>query len=116
MSNATVLPKEMRVWRVDNTARTFDQWRISPKMHPPGGARHADGAAARHQGRDPISNGQLPRRIEKGEKDPNHRLKRRREQGGLPPQAKKKGPALTRWSRRHERPSRLMWLVRNTRN
>jgi len=31
----------------------------------------------------------------------------------LPPQAKKKGPRYTPVSRRHERPSAILWLVRN---
>src|SRR5258706_2374573 len=63
---------------------------------------------------DPISTGQLTREeIEKGEKDPNYRLKLGERRVALPPQAKKKGPRYTPVSRRHERPSAILWLVRN---
>ena len=63
---------------------------------------------------DPISTGQLTRdEIEKGENDPDYRLKLGESKVTLPPQSKKKGPRYTPVSRRHERPSAILWLVRN---
>ena len=115
MSNAPLMPKATAVWLVDNTALTFDQVADFTKMHPLEVRAIADGDAAQGiKGMDPISTGQLSRdEIEKGEKDPNYRLKLGESKVTLPPQAKKKGPRYTPVSRRHERPSAILWLVRN---
>ena len=115
MSNAPLMPKATAVWLVDNTALTFDQVADFTKMHPLEVRAIADGDAAQGiKGMDPISNGQLTRQeIEKGEKDPNYRLKLEESKVTLPPAAKKKGPRYTPVSRRHERPSAILWLVRN---
>ena len=115
MSNAPLMPKATAVWLVDNTALTFDQVADFTKMHPLEVRAIADGDAAQGiKGMDPISTGQLTRdEIEKGEKDPNYRLKIAESKVTLPPQAKKKGPRYTPVSRRHERPSAILWLVRN---
>ena len=115
MSNAPLMPKATAVWLVDNTALTFDQVADFTKMHPLEVRAIADGDAAQGiKGMDPISTGQLTRdEIEKGESDPNHRLKIAESKVTLPPQAKKKGPRYTPVSRRHERPSAILWLVRN---
>src|SRR5580693_1594887 len=77
MSNAPLMPKATAVWLVDNTALTFDQVADFTKMHPLEVRAIADGDAAQGiKGMDPISTGQLTRdEIEKGEKDPNYRLK-----------------------------------------
>ena len=115
MSNAPLMPKATAVWLVDNTALTFDQVADFTKMHPLEIRAIADGDAAQGiKGMDPISTGQLTRdEIEKGEKDPNYRLKLGESKVALPPPAKKKGPRYTPVSRRHERPSAILWLVRN---
>ncbi len=115
MSNAPLMPKATAVWLVDNTALTFDQVADFTKMHPLEVRAIADGDAAQGiKGMDPISTGQLSRdEIEKGEKDPNYRLKLGESKVALPPAAKKKGPRYTPVSRRHERPSAILWLVRN---
>jgi hypothetical protein len=107
MSNAPLMPKATAVWLVDNTALTFDQVADFTKMHPLEVRAIADGDAAQGiKGMDPISTGQLTRdEIEKGEGDPNHRLRIAESKVTLPPQAKKKGPRYTPVSRRHERPS-----------
>ena len=77
MSNAPLMPKATAVWLVDNTALTFDQVADFTKMHPLEVRAIADGDAAQGiKGMDPISTGQLTRdEIERGEKDPNYRLK-----------------------------------------
>jgi uncharacterized protein len=115
MSNAPLMPKATAVWLVDNTALTFDQVADFTKMHVLEVRAIADGDAAQGiKGMDPISNGQLTRsEIEKGESDPNYRLKLEESKVVLPPAAKKKGPRYTPVSRRHERPSAILWLVRN---
>src|SRR5690349_3765228 len=115
MSNAPLMPKATAVWLVDNTALTFDQVADFTKMHPLEVRAIADGDAAQGiKGMDPISTGQLTRdEIEKGEQDPNYRLKLAETKVTLPPQTKKRGPRYTPVSRRHERPSAILWLVRN---
>src|SRR3979490_3086186 len=112
MSNAPLMPKATAVWLVDNTALTFDQVADFTKMHPLEVRAIADGDAAQGiKGMDPISTGQLTRdEIERGEKDVNYRLKLGESKVTLPPQAKKKGPRYTPVSRRHERPSAILWL------
>ncbi len=63
---------------------------------------------------DPISSGQLTREeIEMGEGDSEYRLRLEESKVVLPPAAKRKGPRYTPVSRRHERPSAILWLVRN---
>jgi len=62
----------------------------------------------------PISNGQLTREeIEKGEKNQDYRLRLQESKVVLPPQPKRKGPRYTPVSRRHERPSAILWLLRS---
>src|SRR5258705_2702851 len=97
MSNAPLMPKATAVWLVDNTALTFDQVADFTKMHPLEGRAIADGdAAQRIKGMDPISTGQLTRdEIERGEKDPNYRLKLGESRVTLPPAANKKDPRYT---------------------
>src|SRR3979490_3451086 len=115
MSNAPLMPKATAVWLVDNTALTFDQVADFTKMHPLEVRAIADGDAAQGiKGMDPISTGQLSRaEIEKGEKTPNDRLRLGESKVVRPPAAKKKGPRYPPVSRRHERPSAILWLVRN---
>ncbi|HSO93298.1 MAG TPA: cell cycle transcriptional regulator TrcR [Candidatus Dormibacteraeota bacterium] len=115
MSNAPLMPKATAVWLVDNTALTFDQVADFTKMYPLEVRAIADGDAAQGiKGMDPISNGQLTREeIEKGERDSNYRLRLQETKVVLPPQPKRKGPRYTPVSRRHERPSAILWLVRN---
>ena len=87
MSNAPLMPKATAVWLVDNTALTFDQVADFTKMHPLEVRAIADGDAAQGiKGMDPISNGQLTRlEIEKGEQDPNYRLRLEESKVALPP-------------------------------
>ncbi|WP_456623611.1 DUF1013 domain-containing protein [Bradyrhizobium sp. P5_C12] len=115
MSNAPLMPKATAVWLLDNTALTFDQVADFTKMHPLEIRAIADGDAAQGiKGMDPISNGQLTREeIEKAEKNPDFRLRLQESKVVLPPQPKRKGPRYTPVSRRHERPSAILWLLRN---
>jgi hypothetical protein len=115
MSNAPLMPKATAVWLLDNTALTFDQVAEFTRMHPLEIRAIADGDAAQGiKGMDPISTGQLTREeIEKGEADPDYRLKLGESKVTLPAPAKKRGPRYTPVSRRHERPSAILWLLRN---
>src|SRR5258708_7567677 len=115
MSNAPLMPQATPVWLVHLPALTFAQVADFNKMHPLEVRAIADGDAAQGiKGMDPISTGQLTRdEIERGEQDPNYRLKLGESKVALPPAAKKKGPRYTPVSRRHERPSAILWLVRN---
>src|SRR6266567_5838 len=89
MSNAPLMPKATAVWLVDNTALTFDQVADFTKMHPLEVRAIADGDAAQGiKGMDPISTGQLTRdEIEKGEKNPDFRLRLEESKVILPPAA-----------------------------
>src|ERR1700739_3219769 len=113
MSNAPLMPKATAVWLGDNTPLTFDQVADFTKMHPLEVRAIADGDAAQGiKGMDPISTGQLTRdEIEKGEKDPNYRLKLEESKVTLPPAAKKKGPRSTPVSSGHARPSAILLRV-----
>src|ERR1700761_4962418 len=115
MTNAPLMPKATAVWLLDNTALTFDQVADFTKMHPLEIRAIADGDAAQGiKGMDPLSNGQLTREeIEKGERNPEYQLRLQESKVVLPTQSKKKGPRYTPVSRRHERPSAILWLVRN---
>src|ERR1700755_321448 len=115
MNNAPLMPRAPALWLLDNTALASDQVADCTKMHPLEIRAIADGDAAQGiKGSDPISSGQLTREeIEKGERDPNHRLKLEESKVVLPPAAKRKAPRYTPVSRRHERPSAILWLVRN---
>ena len=115
MSNAPLMPKATAVWLLDNTALTFDQVADFTKMHPLEIRAIADGDAAQGiKGMDPLSNGQLTREeIEKGEKNPDYRLRLQESKVVLPPQPKRKGPRYTPVSRRQDRPNAILWLVRN---
>src|SRR4051794_19637641 len=103
------MPKATAAWLVDNTALAFEQGPDFRKMPPLEARAIAAGDAAQGiKGMDPISTGQLSGdEIEKGEKDPNYRLKLGESKVSLPPQVKKKGPRYTPVSRRHERPSAI---------
>jgi hypothetical protein len=113
MSNAPLMPKATAVWLVDNTALTFDQVADFANA-PPGGEGHRRWRRRPgHQGHGPDFDGPIdPRRDRKGRKDPNYRLKLG-ESKVTPPPVKKKGPRYTPVSRRHERPSAILWLVRS---
>src|SRR3954464_15971469 len=107
MSNAPLMPKATAVWLVDNTALSFDQVADFTKMHPLEIRAIADGDAAQGiNAMDPISTGQLTRdEIEKGEKNPNYRLRLGESKVAGPPAAKKKGPRWPWLRRRKERRS-----------
>ena len=116
MNNAApLMPKATAVWLVENTSLTFEQIAVFCKLHPLEVKGIADGeVAAGIKGHDPITSGQLAREeIAAGEKDKAHHLKLAVSKVVLPPVKKTRGPRYTPLSRRQDRPSAILWLVRN---
>jgi hypothetical protein len=113
-THTPLMPKATAVWLVENTSLTFDQIAEFCRLHPLEVKAIADGEAALTiKGLDPILTGQLTREdIEKGEADPNYRLKMAEAKVRVPI-AKRKGPRYTPVSRRQDRPSAILWLLRN---
>ena len=116
MSNAPLMPKATAVWLVDNTALTFDQVADFTKMHPLESPRHRRWRRRPgHQGHGPdFQRPADPRRDREGREATRTTGSSSQESKVmLPPAAKRKGPRYTPVSRRHERPSAILWLVRN---
>src|SRR6476619_8510495 len=113
---APLMPKATAVWLLDNTALSFDQIAEFCKLHPLEVKAIADGDAAQGiKGLDPILTGQLTRdQIAEAEKNPEVRLKLTDPKVAVPPPDRgKKGPRYTPVSRRQDRPSAILWLLRN---
>jgi hypothetical protein len=112
---APLMPKATAVWLVEHTALSFDQVADFCKLHPLEVKAIADGDAAQGiKGLDPIQTGQLSREeIDKGEGEPDYRLKLLDPKVRLPVAKRKKGPRYTPVSRRQDRPNAILWLVRN---
>ena len=72
-----LMPKATAVWLVDNTALTFEQIAVLCGLHTLEVKGIADGDVAQGiKGMDPVTSGQLTRdEIERGEKDPAHKLR-----------------------------------------
>lgn len=114
MATTLLMPKATAVWLVDNTALSFDQIAAFCGLHPLEVQGVADGDVANGiMGASPLQNGQLSREeIEKGEADPNYRLKISEPKVRVAA-PKRKGPRYTPISRRNERPNAIKWLLRN---
>ncbi|MBL8588499.1 MAG: DUF1013 domain-containing protein [Methylobacteriaceae bacterium] len=115
MSNAPLMPKATAVWLVENTSLTFDQIAAFCKLHPLEVKGIADGeVAAGIKGSDPISSGQLTREeIARAEADAGHELRLAVSKVRVPEMKRTKGPRYTPLSRRQDRPTAILWLVRN---
>ncbi len=115
MSDAPLMPKATAVWLVDNTALSFRQIADFCKLHELEVKGIADGeVAVGIKGMDPVVANQLTREeIEKGEKNPAHRLQLAKSKIVVPQVAKKKGPKYTPVSRRQDRPDAITWLLRH---
>src|SRR6202140_304377 len=115
MAHPPLMPKATAVWLVENTALSFEQVADFCKLHPLEVKAIADGDAAQGiKGLDPVLTGQLTREeIDKGEADPNYKLKILDSKVRPPESSRKKGPRYTPVSRRQDRPNAILWLVRN---
>ncbi len=114
MSRAPLMPKATAVWLVENTALSFRQIADFCGLHELEVKGVADGDVAQGiKGLDPVTGGQLTREeIEKGEKDPDYRLKLLEPKVNIAIQKSTKGPRYTPVSKRGDRPDAIAWLLR----
>ena len=108
-----LMPKATAVWLVENTALSFKQIADFCGLHELEVQGIADGdVAAGVRGFDPIANNQLTQEeIEKGEKDPLHKLQMKYNPAAEGEQ-KRRGPRYTPLSKRQDRPAAILWLVK----
>lgn len=110
-----LMPKATAVWLIENTALTFDQIADFTGLHHLEVKNLAlEESHKSIRGVDPIAGGELLREeVEKGQKDPNYRLKALEAKRVDIPPAKRKGPRYTPLSRRQDRPDAIAWILRN---
>ena len=110
-----LMPKATAVWLIDNTTLTFDQIADLCGLHHLEVKGIADGDVAENmRGVDPLSGGELTREeIQKGEEDPDYRLKTAPSKIALIPQPKRKGARSTPVARRGDKPDAIAWFIRN---
>ncbi|MCR9268622.1 MAG: DUF1013 domain-containing protein [Henriciella sp.] len=110
-----LMPKATAVWLIDNTTLTFDQIADLCGLHHLEVKGIADGDVAENmRGVDPISGGELTREeIQKGEADPEYRLKTAPSKIAHIPQPKRKGARYTPVARRGDKPDAIAWFIRN---
>src|SRR3954467_15385234 len=115
MATTPLMPKATAVWLVESTGLSFDQIADFCKLHPLEVKAIADGDAAQGiKGLDPVLTGQLTReQISNAEANHDIHLHMSDPKVRLPEAKKKKGPRYTPVSRRQDRPSAILWLVRN---
>ncbi|MEO0607057.1 MAG: cell cycle transcriptional regulator TrcR [Pseudomonadota bacterium] len=110
-----LMPKATAVWLIDNTTLSFDQIAALCGLHHLEVKGIADGDVAENmRGVDPISGGELTREeIQKGEEDPDYRLKTAPSKIAHIPQPKRKGARYTPVARRGDKPDAIAWFIRN---
>ena len=113
MSDKPIMAKATAVWLVDNTTLSFKQIGDFCGLHELEVQGIADGDVATGvKGFDPIANNQLTaEEIEKGEKDPLHKLKLKFNAAAVG-EEKRRGPRYTPLSKRQDRPAAILWLVK----
>ena len=106
------MPHATAAWLVDNSALSFEQIAEFCGLHILEIQAIADDTAAtKLTGRDPIRAGELTHEeIEKGQNDPDHRLKMHKEPD---PIRRTKGPRYTPVSKRQDKPDGIAWILRN---
>ncbi|MEZ5911657.1 MAG: cell cycle transcriptional regulator TrcR [Paracoccaceae bacterium] len=111
--NKPLMAKATAVWLVDNTTLSFKQIADFCGLHELEVQGIADGDVATGvKGFDPIANNQLdPIEIERGEKDPLHKMKLKFNPAALG-EEKRRGPRYTPLSKRQDRPAAILWLVK----
>ena len=110
-----LMPKATAVWLIDNTTLSFDQIATFCGLHHLEVKGIADGDVAENmRGVDPISGGELTREeIQKGEQDPDYRLKLAPSKIAHIPQPRRKGARYTPVARRGDKPDAIAWFIRN---
>lgn len=107
-----LMPHATASWLVDNTALTFDQIAEFCGLHILEVQAIADDTAGtKLTGRDPIRSQELTQdEIDRGQADPNYRLKMFREPEVV---TRTKGPRYTPVSKRADKPDGIAWIIRN---
>jgi hypothetical protein len=110
-----LMPKATAVWLVDNTSLTFEQIADFCGLHALEVKGIADGeVGAGIRGLDPVASGQLERgEIERGQKDPNARLRLARPASADIKVPRRREPRYTPLSKRQDRPDAIAWLLRH---
>ena len=108
-----LMQKATAVWLVENTSLTFDQISKFCGLHELEVSGIADGEVAQGiRGMDPISTNQLTREeIERCENDPSSNLKLMVNPAAKD-EKKRRGPKYTPLSKRQDKPSAILWLVK----
>jgi hypothetical protein len=106
------MPHATASWLVDNTALSFEQIAEFCGLHILEVQAMADDlAASKYTGRDPVHSGELNHEeIERGQADPNYRLKMQRAPVDV---SRTKGPRYTPVSKRQDKPDGIAWIIRN---
>lgn len=107
-----LMPHATAAWLVDNSSLSFEQIAEFCGLHILEVQAIADDTAAtKLTGRDPIRSGELTHEeIEKGQGDPDYRLKMHKEPD---PITRTKGPRYTPVSKRQDKPDGIAWIIRN---
>jgi hypothetical protein len=113
MQGKPLMAKATAVWLVDNTTLSFKQIADFCGLHELEVQGIADGDVAQGvKGFDPVANNQLePIEIERGEKNPLHKLKLKFYAAAIG-EEKRRGPRYTPLSKRQDRPAAILWLVK----
>ena len=108
-----LMPMATAVWLVENTSLTFDQISKFCGLHELEVSGIADGEVAQGiRGMDPISTNQLTREeIDRCENDPSSNLKLMVNPAAKD-EKKRRGPKYTPLSKRQDKPSAILWLVK----
>ena len=108
-----LMQKATAVWLVENTSLTFDQISKFCGLHELEVSGIADGEVAQGiRGMDPISTNQLTREeIDRCENDPSSNLKLMVNPAAKD-EKKRRGPKYTPLSKRQDKPSAILWLVK----
>ena len=108
-----LMQKATAVWLVENKSLTFDQISKFCGLHELEVSGIADGEVAQGiRGMDPISTNQLTREeIDRCENDPSSNLKLMVNPAAKD-EKKRRGPKYTPLSKRQDKPSAILWLVK----
>ena len=107
-----LMPHATATWLVDNTGLSFEQIAEFCGLHILEVQAMADDlAGSKYTGRDPLHSGELTQEeIEKGQQDPEYRLKMQRAPVAV---SRTKGPRYTPVSKRQDKPDGIAWLLRS---
>ena len=107
-----LMPHATASWLVDTTALTFEQISDFCGLHILEVQAMADDlASSKYTGRDPVRSGELTMaEIEKGQADPNYRLKMHKAPVNV---NRTKGPRYTPVSKRQDKPDGIAWILRH---